>query len=168
MKYNTAKKLFIVGCVGGAVGLGWLVFHDSGEPKQTARRVEYSEPPRAAVPYRPPVPAPTAVPAVMPGTLEIKGMLEAWLSAHGDRNGKMRMNNILPAAPFIANVIRFEEKDAVRFSNDPRQWSQFRLDLNRDGVMDEKWLIVNGRIDRREPLGADGKTVTGPPQYFDR
>jgi hypothetical protein len=98
--------------------------------------------------------------------MEIKGMLEQWLSVHGNRNGKMRMNNILPAAPFIANVIRFEEKDAVRFSNSPQQWSQFRLDLNRDGVMDEKWLLVNGRINRRETLASDGKTVTGAAQYF--
>jgi hypothetical protein len=163
MKYRTFRNLFIFILIAVASGLVWCGFRHTEEktkPSAVARTTRYQVADRAPSPE----PSRNASARTLT-TLEIKGMLDQWLAAHGNRHGKMRINNILPSAPFLANIIRFEEKDAVRFSDDPQQWSMIRLDLNRDGIMDEKWLLINGRIAKREVFGSDGKTVI-ETQYF--
>ncbi len=148
MKYSTFNKLRWTAGIGLIAGLGWVGF----------RRCDHGG---ASAPA-----TIQAAAAGRPTTEEVRGMLEAWLTAHGDRGGQMRMNDILPAAPFKATAIRFPEADAARFSNDPRQWSQIRLDLDRDGVDDEKWLLKNGHTYKREVLDAAGRTTV--TQYFDK
>jgi hypothetical protein len=149
MKYSPFNKLRWMAGIGVVVGLGWIGFRGCAEPDGASA---------------PATSRSTA--AGRPTTEQVRGMLEAWLTAHGDRGGKMRMNDILPAAPFKATAIRFPDVDAAKFSNDPRQWSQIRLDLDRDGVDDEKWLLKNGHTYKREVLDAAGRTTV--TQYFDK
>ena len=113
-------------------------------------------------------PAPTA--NIQPETqrplsvAEIRQKLDGWLRANPDRVGATRSDNILPNERFRANAIRFPPETANRWSNDERQWSQIRLDLNRDGIEDEKWLLKNGLTWKRETLDPQGKVVE--TQYF--
>lgn len=110
--------------------------------------------------------APTALPPQAPlpprstyNVDQLKGRLDAWLTTHADRQGQTRAHDILPGESFCATAVRFNEESAARFSNNPSQWSQIRLDLNRDGTDDEKWLLQNGRTYKREVLDINGHSV---------
>ena len=154
MRYSTFNKLRWMAGIGAIVGIGWAAARGCGGHGGAVQ---------AAAPAQTP---PPAAAAGRPTTEEVRRTLEAWLAAHGDRRGQTRMRDILPSAPFEATAIRFPEADAARFSDDPRQWSQIRLDLDRDGVDDEKWLLKNGHTYKREVLDAAGRTTV--TQYFDR
>ena len=117
---------------------------------------------------------PAAVPQSVTPTLaprqltvaEIQVKIEQWLVAHPDRNGRTMLVNILPTEPFRATVIRFSEADAVRWTSNPNDWSQVRLDLDRDGTDDEKWLLKNGHTYKREVLDRNGRTTS--VQYLNK
>jgi hypothetical protein len=97
----------------------------------------------------PPVSAPVTnpvTPAAAPQTRslstdEIRAQIATWLETHQNRNGKMKQQDILPDQSFRATAVRFPTGSAEKWSDDPNQWSQIRLDLNRDGTDDEKWLL---------------------------
>jgi hypothetical protein len=102
-------------------------------------------------------------PAIVPEQLtvvQLQMKIEQWLAAHPDRNGKTMLVNIMPTEPFRATVIRFPEADAVRWTSNPSDWSQVRLDLDRDGVDDEKWLLKDGHTYKREVLDRNGRTIS--------
>lgn len=90
--------------------------------------------------------------------------MDQWLNTHPDRHGKNKWFDILPNELFRATAIRFPETDASKWSNNSSQWSQIRLDLNRDGVDDEKWLLKNGHTYKREVLDANGRVIF--TEYF--
>jgi hypothetical protein len=147
MKYRTFNKIRWAAGIALVAGAGWGAVRGCGAhggvtaptPAEAARR---------------------------PATEEVRTLLEGWLATHGDRQGKTRLDDILPNAPFKATAIRFPDADAAKFSDDPRQWSQIRLDLDRNGVDDEKWLLKNGHTYKREVLDGRGRTTT--TEYFDR
>ena len=101
---------------------------------------------------------------VRPATASIRKKIERWLTDYPDRNGKGKLADFLPAESFRATAVRFPENDAVKWSNNPRQWSQVKIDLDRDGVDDEKWLLKNGHTYKRETLDRNGRVVT--TEYF--
>lgn len=125
-----------------------------------------ASPPSSPTPMVPPVPSYQPPPSgSMSTVVERRARLETWLAANADRQGRTYVRDVMPSEPFRATAYRFPDADAVRFSNNPTQWSQIRLDLNRDGVDDEKWLLMNGHTHKREALGPDGRTVT-QTEYF--
>lgn len=97
-------------------------------------------------------------------TSELRNKVESWLNAHGNRRGRTQWKDIMPDESFRAIAVRFQEADASKWSNDPDQWSQIRLDLDRDGVDDEKWLLKNGHTYKREVLDRSGCTTK--TEYF--
>ena len=155
-------------------GVGWSVTHpataNTTAASATAVTASAPVPPaQAPTPYQATANAPTTAQSPAPSnalaTADVRNRLEAWLSAHPDRQGKMRAENILPDAPFKATAIRFDKlEDAAKFSNNENQWSQIRLDLDRDGRDDEKWLLKNGHTYKRETLDSTGRVVS--TQYF--
>ena len=162
MKFRSFVKVFgffaVLAALGIVLGAVKLVSSCDSSSKSTQTPIPTSTPvvtPPVQTVLQTPVIAPT-----QPTTQEVKSALEDWLNTNGDRHGLMRQNDILPNAKFRATAIRFKDVDAVKFSNDTRQWSQFRLDLNRDGVDDEKWLLMNGKIHKREILDARGQTTS--------
>jgi len=165
MKYKTFRNLFVIGLVAAVVGGIWHCSSGSSDkPVPTHASATY----RSAPSTPQAEPAPYVASPVRPVALEtslVKNMVEQWLTTHGNRSGKMRRDNFLPDAPFRATAIRFPSGSAEQFSNDPQQWSQIKIDLNRDGVDDEKWLLKNGRTYKREVLAGDGRTVVST-QYF--
>ena len=171
MKYKTFIRLAAVAGVSGLLGTAYLVnraVHASAsEPEPLAEPAPAPALPPAVPSPLPVATAPVAAPAAAPPTTtELRATLEAWLETHADRHGEMRAVDIFPAATYRATAVRFPPADAVRFSNDPSQWSQIRIDLDRNGVDDEKWLLRNGHTYKREILAADGRTVFGAPEYF--
>ena len=98
-------------------------------------------------------------------TVEVlRSKVEAWLRQNPDRRGQMQMPDILPNEPFRATAIRFKDSDAAKWSNDSRQWSQIKIDVNRDGIYDEKWLLKNGSTYKRETLNGAGQSTN--TEYF--
>jgi len=97
-------------------------------------------------------------------TEELRMKIEQWLDQYGNRRGKNKLADIMPYEAFRATAIRFPENDAVRWSNNPNQWSQVKLDLNRDGIDDEKWLLKNGHTYKREILDSNGRVMH--TEYF--
>lgn len=164
MKYRTFIKLVWFSAICAIILLGYGAVRafgqSSSEPPRplTAQSTSHEQPPSVAIPQ----PQPIATQQLT--TDEMRVRLEDWLKAHGNRQNAMRLTDILPNEPFKVTVIRFKEEDAVKFSNDASQWSQFRLDLNRDGIDDEKWLLKNGHTYKRETLDRNGKTVQ--TEYF--
>ena len=124
-------------------------------PVQQTQTPVYNPPPRASEPL--PSTGLIFTPAV--STVELKTKLGTWLVTNQYRHGKKQWSDILPHESFKASVLRFKEEDAVKFSNNPGQWSQIKIDLNRDGVDDEKWLLNNGGLYKREVLDANGKVT---------
>ena len=168
MKYSTFRNLVVLGAVGATVTYfaecNHHPSHRVADPVGVVTQVEPTVPQAPANPQQPmhafQAPVQTTAP-VQPSlsTSQIQSQIEAWLTANPDRHGLMRANDVLPQAPFRATAIRFPEDTAGRFSNNPTQWSQIRLDLNRDGVDDEKWLLRNGHTYKRETLDANGHTL---------
>jgi hypothetical protein len=156
MRYTTFRTC-VIGIPLGVIAIAIAVlFLSSGAPEQPA-------PATTAVYELPETPDPLQTPAPQPNIDQIRATLERWLAAN-PRNGAMKLVDILPQEPYRATAIRFPEADALKWSNDPNQWSQVRLDLNRDGTDDEKWLLKNGRTYKREMLSATGKTTS--TEYF--
>lgn len=120
----------------------------------------YVPPPQPA--YVPPQQVPAQPTQLTADILRLK--VEAWLRQNPDRRGQLQVPDILPSEPFRASVIRFKDSDAVKWSNDSRQWSQIKIDVNRDGVYDEKWLLKNGATYKREILNSAGQTTN--TEYF--
>lgn len=190
MKFKTFRILVTLGILGG-IGWGVSKLHHSDPPhEQQAAMAQpdpapmpapaYVPPPPTPSPAAPvyaaptPAPAPAAAsaaeaPAAPASTLFIatlRGSLEDWLTSNGDRHGLMKQQVIIANAPYQITALRFKEGDAEKFSNDPSQWSQFRIDFDRDGITDEKWLLKNGHTYKREVLDGNGKTTA--TQYFDK
>lgn len=158
MKYATFIKIVYIGLALAIVGIIVVFLIASAVPETPA-------PPKATAlePSNAQAPDPLQTPAPVPTTSQIRTALDQWLALN-PRTGTMKLVDILPQEPYKATVLRFPEADAVKWSNDPNQWSQVRLDLNRDGKDEEKWLLKNGRTYKREILGASGKTIT--TEYF--
>lgn len=98
-------------------------------------------------------------------TVEVlRSKVEAWLRQNPDRRGQMQIPDIMPNEPFRATAVRFQDPDARKWSNDSRQWSQIKIDVNRDGIYDEKWLLKNGWTYKRETLNAAGQSTN--TEYF--
>ena len=162
MKFKTFRNIaWLVGiCVVGGIGWGAIKLFSGGlAPHFSLRGFLPTAPP-------PPAPQPVVGPSGPPSVNELRAKLESWLSEHGDRAGMMQRKDILPNGSYRITVLRFKEADAVKFSNDLSQWSQFRIDLDRDGKDDEKWLLKNGHTYKRETLDSNGRTVA--TQYFDK
>jgi len=97
-------------------------------------------------------------------TEELKKKISLWLTLNSDRHGLMKKDDILPGESFRATAVRFPQKDAVKWSDKDSQWSQIKIDLDRNGIDDEKWLLKNGSLYKREVLDATGKTSL--TEYF--
>ena len=150
--------LGVVGA-GGAVCVNYMADAPS-DPPAVATAPVVAPPPTQ--PSYAPLPVPTPAPTVrqVVTTESIRADLEAWLTTHADRQGQMQLNNVLPNAPYCANVLRFaDEAAAARNQQGPTQWSMFRIDRDRDGRIDEKWLLRGGHTFKREVFGPDGRTV---------
>lgn len=169
MKYTTFRNMVAVLGIAAVIGGGALAiksFGGSDNPPPThITPVAYVPPPVVQQNPLPP-PSPVATNAVRATTEEVRTALEIWLTAYGDRQGQMQRRDVLPNATFKATAIRFKEADAVKWSDNSSQWSQIRLDLDRDGVDDEKWLLKNGHTYKREMLDGNGRTTS--TQYFDK
>lgn len=172
MKYSTFRSLAIVGTLGLlTVGGGVCVTHLANTPSSDPP-VVMNTPPVAPVqapqPYVPPAPVALRPSTTTVATTEqIRADLETWLTAHPDRQGQMQLNNVLPSASYCANVLRFaDEAAAMRNQQQLNQWSMFRIDRDRDGRIDEKWLLRNGHTFKREVFGPDGRSVI-ETQFFD-
>ncbi len=92
-------------------------------------------------------------------TEQIKAAVESWLRSNPDRRGKNKLIDVLPNQPFKVTMVRFPDADAEKFSNNPSQWSQVKIDTNRDGIDDEKWLLKNGWTYKREVIDSAGRTM---------
>lgn len=165
MRFKTFRMMAATVFLGAVVGTGMCVRAMSLDAPDARPSIADTPvvPPVPPVPPAPPaVPAPAASPspAVAIPTSQLRAELESWLSENPDRRGLMRAVDVLPQRPYRVTAVRFPDADARRFSNDPSQWSQLRIDLDRNGVDDEKWLLRNGRTYKREVLAADGRTVT--------
>ena len=157
VKYKTFIRLLAATGVLSLGGLGWLVFSPGEETAgQKSAVSKAAAAPTATVAEARPAPLTTE---------ELREKLERWLEANPDRQGRMRANDILPQESFRADAIRFPEADAKKFSSLDSQWSQFRIDLNRDGRHDEKWLLKEGHTYKREVLDATGATIS--TSYFE-
>jgi hypothetical protein len=166
MKFRTFRILAVLAGLTSVGGLAYLI----AAPGRTAPAL-----PQPAAAAQPAAPAPTSpgvlepsaperVPAALAPTDRIRAKLDQWLTEHPNRQGKTKLVDIFPNEPFRVTLVRFPEQDAVKWSNDPGQWSQVRIDLNRDGHDDEKWLLKNGRTYKRETLDSTGRVVT--TSYF--
>jgi hypothetical protein len=176
MKFRTFR---LIALFAGLTAVGGLVYLLVAPAKKPAPAVVNSAapilappapptpkaPPPVTSPPAPPVPkipeasVPAPAPAVDAATERIRAKIEQWLTEHPNRQGKMKQVDILPNEPFKATLVRFPEQDAVKWSNDPSQWSQVRIDLDRDGRDDEKWLLKNGHTYKRETLDPTGRVV---------
>jgi hypothetical protein len=158
MKFKTFSRIVVVlllGLIGGGVYLVGRMTSHSGEATGATSPVKTGQPSQHP---------PSAVQRLT--TAQIRDKLARWLDENPDRGSRMKLVNILPDEAFRATAIRFPEADAQKWSNDTKQWSQLRLDLDRDGVDDEKWLLKNGRLYKREVLDPTGNvTLT---EYFDQ
>ncbi|MBI3633736.1 MAG: hypothetical protein HY226_05615 [Candidatus Vogelbacteria bacterium] len=90
----------------------------------------------------------------------MKSKIGAWLKANTYRHGKVQWGDFLPSETFRATALRFKKEDAVKFSDNEGQWSQIKVAYSKSGPDNEKWLLKNGALYKREILGDDGKTVT--------
>src|SRR5581483_2341686 len=184
MKYKRFSRL-IIGCIIiVVVGSGVLI---TSCISRTLKEPEHSQSSSNSTPAAPSngvsggVPAgvpggtPGGVPGGYPGSLsgtnkirattaELKQKLGKWLADNPDRHGMMRREDILPRENFRATAIRFPQSDAIKWSNNDSQWSQIRIDLDRDGRDDEKWLLKNGGLYKREVLDSNGNTTF--TEYF--
>ncbi len=156
IKFRTFRIIVTLVVLAGASGFGWL-FCGRRSPAPVAA---------AATPAVVVVKAPAAVtppPAIVTSTsaatmnAALRNKLGAWLRDHPDRQGKMKLLDILPGESFKASAIRFKEGDAEKWSNNASQWSQIRIDLNCDGTDDEKWLLKNGALYKREVIDSSGR-----------
>ncbi len=180
MKFRTFRILLLLAgltSVGGLVY--WIASPDKPAPvvQEAAPPVLPPPPPPAPVqapkPTPPPpapsprvveAPAPPPSPAPDATTDRIRAKLEQWLTQHPNRQGQKKLEDIFPNDAFKATMVRFPEPDASKWSNDPGQWSQVRIDLNRDGHDEEKWLLKNGHTYKRETLDPSGRVLS--TSYF--
>lgn len=169
MKFKTFRIIAAFVCLGTVLSLGFcaikLVSSVANRPKTDQTAVVTQEPAPVAVVPSVPVAAPAVeAPRAQLTQGEVRMRVEAWLTSHANRGAKGKLVDIMPSEPFRATAIRFPEADAKRWSNDPSQWSQIKLDLDRDGVDDEKWLLRNGETYKREVLDRSGKVIQ--TEYF--
>ena len=164
MRYNTGVALLFTGVIGVLCLSSWGAIHcyQSMPPTPSKPSFVAAQPQTVAPPA--PNPAPVAAsPAPLPAgrdlsTAEIRVKIDAWLAQHPDRHSQTKWVDILPDERFKATAVRFREVDAIKWSNNSSQWSQIRFDRNRDGIEDEKWLLLNGRTWRREEIFPDGSS----------
>jgi hypothetical protein len=97
-------------------------------------------------------------------TAEIQGKVGTWLSSNKYRHGSKKWEDFLPKESFKATALRFPEADAVKWSNNQGYWSQIKIDSNRDGIDEEKWLLKNGDLYKREVITASGQVTH--TEYF--
>jgi hypothetical protein len=164
--------ILVVGAI--VVGAGALLLMPMKSPRSSSMPVQAQPVTSQAQPVTATQPAPAAPDPIMRppaplaqkklSTAEIRGKIEKWLTDNPDRKGQEKQVDILPGEPFRATAIRFKEQDAAKWSNDPKQWSQIKLDLNRDGIDDEKWLLKNGHTYKRETLDPAGNVTS--TEYF--
>ena len=159
MKYKSFMRIIIGVIIIAVIGGGVLITSCVSLVMRNADKPTVAATP---APISPTVPQQ----AVRATTTELKEKLSKWLDENPDRQGKTRKINILPNESFLATAIRFPQSDAVKWSNKDSQWSQIKIDLDRNGVDDEKWLLKNGKIYKREVLDAQGKTTF--TEYVDK
>jgi hypothetical protein len=170
MKYRTFVRLATLGALGAvATVAGGVVY--------AIRQSSDTTPPVVAIPETtsPPVPLASVPEVVVPvqaapsqqPRVDLRVVIENWLAEYPDRGERMRAEDVFPTQTYRMTAVRFRPEDAVRFSNDPRQWSQIRIDFDRNGIDDEKWLLRNGHTYKREVLAQDGRTVTST-EWFNR
>jgi hypothetical protein len=176
MKFRTFRILALFAGLTTVGGLGYLIFAPGHAPAVVQPPPPSLPPPAPPPPALPPPPQQPSAPVVpeppappRPSSTDattdrIRAKLEQWLTQHPNRQGKTKLEDILPSESFKATMVRFPEPDASKWSNDPGQWSQVRIDLNRDGHDDEKWLLKNGHTYKRETLDSTGRVVS--TQYF--
>lgn len=162
MKFTTFAKLFFTGALAVVAFAVYLIFG----AKHSAPSASVPAPVAVAVPVSVAVAPPVAVSEPAPSaqsvaltTGELRTQLEQWLNLHSNREGKDKIADILPNASFRASIVRFPDEVAKQWSSDPSQWSQIYIDLDRNGMDDEKWLLKNGAIYKREVLDANKKVI---------
>jgi len=156
MKFKTFRLIALGLVIGSLLGMAWCV-HSCVQSTPVVSTPAVSVPSATLAPPPPPTRQSLTIP-------EVQAKVEGWLSAHPSRHGLMKNVNVMPAELFRATAIRFPEPDASRWTTNPDDWNQIRLDLDRDGVDDEKWLLKNGHTYKREILDRSGRTVQ--VEYF--
>lgn len=155
MRFRTFRILGLLLVIGvfisASAGIKYLLNQRPARPPAT-QTAPVAPAPEQVVPH-------TSAPEPL-STEGVRAKVEDWLDANPDRNGQMKLVNFLPRAPFRATAIRFPDAEAVKWTSNPRHWSQIRLDLNRDDTDDEKWLLKNGHTYKREVLDHSGRTIS--------
>lgn len=103
--------------------------------------------------------------AVIPDPNALRTAAQAWLSSNPRGYHEMQRRTVI--AGVRATAVRFPAADARKFTDNENEWNQLRFDYDGNGRDDEKWLIKQGVISKREVLGPDGKTVVGSPIFFE-
>lgn len=167
MKFKTFRAIAVVGALGvtALVGISAMNACKSDPIAQQVVGEQMSKMPDETRPVQTGAPVVAVTESIKAPTVqELKTAIGEWLVVHADRGDLRQMKDILPGRSYSAKVVRFKEEDAVKFSDNPSQWSQVRLDLDRDGDDDEKWLLKNGGLYKREVLDSSGRTVS--TEYF--
>jgi hypothetical protein len=166
MKYRTFRNLVTLGgfaAFAGCITVG-VKACSSNEPAATVAVATPLPTPQSAPPPPPPVQSPP--PAQQLTTDEVRALVDDFLAHHSQNRDRKKWENCMPEAPFRATAMKFPAADHARYSSEDQSlWSQIRLDLDRDGIDDEKWLLKNGKTYKRELLDRTGKTI-GAPEYF--
>lgn len=92
--------------------------------------------------------------------MDLPNIVQQWLNNNSNRNNAMKKLNILPNSGAKIDVIHFQDSDVIKFTADLNQWNQVKVDSNGDGIYDEKWLLKNNKLYKREVLDRLGKTVS--------
>ncbi len=178
MRYTTFRNILLASGLVFLLSLGYCTCHSSSTPAKNTATVSYVPQPVQAPVYVPapvqqaPVYVPTPAPAPVyqastPTTINIEQLrtdAQNWLQNNPRSSREMRRQTNIDGVRVTA--IRFPANDARKFTDNEADWSQLRFDFNGDGRDDEKWLIKNGTLSKRERLGSDGRTVIGDPIYF--
>ena len=163
MKYKSFIRLILVSIavvvIGSVVIIAGCITLVARHASKESLAAQSTTPPATTGSGSGPVQQPTRA-----TTEELKKKLSLWLTLNSDRHGLMKKDDILPSESFRATAIRFPQSDAVKWSNKDSQWSQIKIDLDRNGIDDEKWLLKNGDLYKREVLDTTGKTSL--TEYF--
>lgn len=157
LSYNAFKVICIVVAIVLVLGMGYCTKQVFFSGSTTAgSQPPYQAPQSPPQKQSPPVQPQVRTPA---NPDQVRAAVEQWLSYNSDRKGKNKLVDVIPNQSFKVTAIRFPDADAAKFSDNPSQWSQIKIDLTRDGIDDEKWLLKNGRLYKREIMDGNGKTT---------
>ncbi len=164
MSYNTFRILFIAVVIVLVIGMGYCTKQVFFSGSSSTTSTSTSQPAPQTYPQTQPVQQQQQRTSSSASTEQIKSAVDQWLASNPDRQGKTKLVDALPSQSFKVTFVRFPDADAVKFSDNPSQWSQVRIDVNRDGRDDEKWLLKNGRTYKREVIDGSGRVVE--TKYF--